>query len=117
VILWGSSYSSTLSLHIACENENVEADITFSPGSCFDEDLGILGQKLTSINVPIFVTSSKEEAPELANLVDSISTSIDFTHFVPMSDGNHGSRVLWKTDPNNEEYWEAILTFLNDLGS
>lgn len=115
VILWGSSYSSTLSLHIACENKNVEAVVAFSPGSYFDEQRGALKDKLINLEIPMFVTSSKKEAIELSSLLDSTSLRENQIQYVPVSEGNHGSKALWKTDKNNEEYWKAISQFLKKI--
>lgn len=115
VILWGSSYSSTLSLHIASENKNVEAVVAFSPGSYFDEQKGVLKDKLMNLEIPMFVTSSKKEAPALSSLLDSLSLRKNQIQYIPVSDGNHGSRALWKTDKDNEEYWKAILQFLTEI--
>ena len=115
VILWGSSYSSTLSLHIACDYKKIDAVIAFSPGDYFDEEKGGLANKLNNLKMPMFVTSSKEEAPYLSNLLDGLNLKENQMQFIPSSDGRHGSRALWKTDEDNEEYWEAILKFLSDI--
>jgi pimeloyl-ACP methyl ester carboxylesterase len=115
VILWGSSYSSTLALYIAIENENIEAVIAFSPGNYLDEQKGSLKEKLVGFKKPMWVTSSKEEAPELTALLDSLSLGENQLQYIPTSDGKHGSKALWKTNENNEEYWEAINEFLKDV--
>ena len=115
IILWGSSYSSTLALHIACENKKVEAVIAFSPGNYFDEQKGALKEKLMALEIPMWVTSSKEEAPELTALLDPASLKANQLQFIPTTEGKHGSKALWKTHENNEEYWEAINNFLKAI--
>ncbi len=114
VILWGSSYSSTLVLYVALENDNVAAVISFSPGDYFIEEKGSLKEKLGKLTKPMFVTSSKEEAVELTGMLEKVKMGKSMIHFVPNSAGAHGSRALWKTDLNNGEYWAAINAFLDE---
>ena len=115
VILWGSSYSSTLALWIALENKNVAAVISFSPGDYFVEEKGSLTEKLKRLSIPMFVTSSLEEAPETTKMLANVKMDATKIQFIPKSIGTHGSRALWKTDENNEEYWTAIGPFLESL--
>ncbi len=117
IILWGSSYSSTLALYIALENNNVAAVISFSPGDYFAVEKGTLKDKITKINKPMFVTSSKEESLELSKLFEKVPKNSTTVQFVPKSVGTHGSRALWKTDENNKEYWNAIESFLKEIKS
>lgn len=115
VILWGSSYSSTLALHIALENKNVAAVISFSPGDYFIDEKGSLRDKLKNLEKPMFVTSSKEEAAETGKMLENVKMSTTKVHFIPRSAGAHGSRALWETDENNKEYWTAINSFLEEI--
>lgn len=115
VILWGSSYSATLALHLAVDNENVEAVIAFSPGDYFAEKKLPLAEKLSGFSKPLFIASSKEEAAEITKILQGIPLNNKQIHFVPESKGAHGSRALWKTDENNEEYWDALNHFLDTL--
>lgn len=117
IILWGSSYSSTLALYIASENSNVAAVISFSPGDYFAAEKGTLKDKIIKLNKPMFVTSSKEESVELSKLFEKVPKNNTTVQFVPKSVGTHGSRVLWKTDENNLEYWNAIEIFLKEIKS
>lgn len=114
VILWGSSYSSTLALFIALKNEKVSAVISFSPGDYFPE-LGLLTDELKDFSKPMFVTSSKEEAPDLTKMISKMKLNENQMQFIPASEGVHGSRALWETDPNHKEYWEALYVFLEKL--
>ncbi|MCP4441190.1 MAG: alpha/beta hydrolase [Aureispira sp.] len=115
VILWGSSYSSTLALYTAIALDNVAAVISFSPGNYFSEEKGDLVELLVNFEKPMFVTSSKEEAAELTELVAKRKLTDKQVHFIPTGDGYHGSRALWKKNAGNEEYWTAINSFLNNL--
>ena len=116
VILVGSSYSASLRLKVAKENPNVKAVLSFSPGEYFGSKLA-LGKTIAGLDKPTFITSSKSEAKgtkPLANVV----TKDKITHFVPASDGAHGSRVLWSKQPFSDEYWIYYLKeFQNKVNS
>lgn len=112
VILWGSSYSSGLVMKVANGNINVRAVLSFSPGEYFGATYS-LKDSIAGLMKPVFVTSSLEEANEdLTKLLSGIDSN-QVHQFVPQSKGTHGSRALWKTDPNNEEYWKATIEFLD----
>jgi dienelactone hydrolase len=115
VILWGSSYSSTLVLYVGNENEAVDAIISFSPGNYFIEELGDLKPIMNEQKKPYFITSSKREAPEVLEFFTGIERTENQIIFVPEGDGHHGSRALWEQQTGGEEYWEAIKAFLKDL--
>jgi pimeloyl-ACP methyl ester carboxylesterase len=112
VILWGSSYSATLALYLAADYENIEAVIAFSPGDYFAEQKHSLQEKLKGFQKPMFITSSKDEAIEVTRMLSNIHLNDTQVHFIPESKGTHGSRALWKTYENNQEYWRAINNFL-----
>ena len=111
VILLGSSYSASLALKIAAENKKVRAVLAFSPGEYFGDKLN-LKKAIADLSVPVFVTSAKNEAPDVTVLVSDLKNK---THFIPAAGGKHGSSCLWKNNPNNEEYWEMIKIFIKQL--
>lgn len=115
VILWGSSYSSTLILYVAEKNDNVRAAISFSPGNYFKEEKGSLIDVLAEFEKPLFVTSSSYEATDLSILMNSIGMNDDQMQFIPDGEGHHGSRALWPTQTGADEYWNAIEGFLEGL--
>ncbi|MEM1119310.1 MAG: dienelactone hydrolase family protein [Bacteroidota bacterium] len=110
VILVGSSYSAALGLKVAKENPNVKAILSFSPGEYFGDQLA-LGKTIAGLDKPTFITSSREEATTAKPLADVVNAS-QITHFVPSSEGAHGSRVLWSEQPFSDEYWAAVDAFL-----
>ncbi|MTI33585.1 alpha/beta hydrolase [Xanthovirga aplysinae] len=112
VILWGSSYSSTLALYIAMENEKVDAVISFSPGNYLSEYKGDLINQLPNLKKPMFITSSKYEAPGIKELISKMTLNKHQVHFTPNGNGHHGSRALWPNQEGEEEYWKAIDHFL-----
>jgi len=115
VILWGSSYSSTLALYIALSNDQVKAVLSFSPGNYFADEKGSLIEKLALLTKPMFITSSKRESSEISQLISQMTLNKNQVHFIPKGNGHHGSRVLWKQQTDGQEYWEAVNAFLDSL--
>ncbi len=115
IIVWGSSYSSSLALHIAENNKNVKAVISFSPGDYFGESLPSLKTVFPKIKQPFLVTSSKDEASELKALLSNVEQSNLHLQFIPESDGFHGSRALWIDQLGANEYWAALTSFLSKI--
>ena len=114
VILWGSSYSSSLVLWEGMSNENVKSTVSFSPGDYFPE-IGSLTDSLKNYTKPFFITCSKAEIPGTEAILANVTFGTNQIHFKPTSDGHHGSRALWTNQDGGEEYWEAILSFLNSI--
>lgn len=112
IVLWGSSYSATLSLYIGIEQDQVDAIIAFSPGNYFKDDRGDLTQILPATSKPMFLTSSKNEAPDITALVANMERSNEQVVFEPEGNGHHGSRALWEHQDGGGEYWIAIENFL-----
>ncbi|MHA7059626.1 dienelactone hydrolase family protein [Aquimarina sp. M1] len=115
VIVWGSSYSSSLALLEAVSNNNINAVIAFSPGNYFGEDALSLSTVFKKTNTPFLVTSSKKEAPSLTSLIGAIKLNKKQSQFIPQSEGFHGSKAVWTGQKGAVEYWEAIITFLNKI--
>jgi dienelactone hydrolase len=113
VVLVGSSYSASLALKIAAENEKVKAVMAFSPGEYFENKLNVK-DKIKNLDKPVFVTSSKEEASAVTALVKDIKSTIK-TQFIPSTKGEHGSKALWKSSGNYHEYWMSIMMFVRQI--
>ena len=115
LILWGSSYSSTLALYIAEENKLVDAVVSFSPGNYLSKFKGSLIDKLPNLKKPSFITSSKQEAGGITQLLSKTTLGEDQFHFKPNGAGFHGSKALWANQVGGDEYWIAIEAFLAAL--
>jgi len=109
VTLWGSSYSANYAISIAAKNEKVNAAISFS-GLIPD-----LSNILSKFNKPVFMTSSKEEVLRVEAILRAVPSKNHVIHFIPKSEGDHGSSVLWNGQPYAEEYWAAVESFLNKI--
>lgn len=110
VILVGSSYTASLVMKIAVNNPDVKAVIAFSPGEYFGANYSVK-DSIQGLLKPLFVTSSKTEAPKVAELVSGVK-SPKKQQFTPSNEGTHGSKTLWKETPNSKEYWTAIMMFM-----
>lgn len=113
IIILGSSYSASLALKIATTNEKIMAAIVFSPGEYFT-DKNYIGNSIKSLLKPVFVTSSKEEANEVTDLMKDVNSRIKI-QYIPISNGAHGSKVLWAETAGNQEYWIALMSFLDKI--
>lgn len=113
IILWGSSYSSTLALYLAPDNPLVKAVVAFSPGDYLSEEKGSLKEALSTFRKPFFITSSKEEILYTRELLSETRLGKRQMHHEPQGEGFHGSKALWQKQPGGLEYWNAIEAFLN----
>ena len=112
IVLLGSSYSSSLVLLEAATNFRVKAVIAFSPGEYF-KDLNV-AQNIKTLNKPVFITSSKNEAKSAGALYTNYE-NVNYEQFIPQSEGEHGSKVLWEKSLSQKESWEALTPFLEKL--
>lgn len=115
LILWGSSYSSALSLRIAGEHpELIDGVMAFAPGEYF-ERFGKPKDWITTsakkISDPVFITSAKKEYPRWKSIFDAIPGE-QKTKFVPTTTGNHGSRALYQRFDDSASYWDEVNQFL-----
>jgi len=115
IILWGSSYSSTLALYNGLNNDKVAAVISFSPGDYLSEQKGSLTPLIAASPKPFFMTSSQKEAEEVQLLIQGKELNKQQIQFIPKAYGQHGSSALWASKIDHEEYWAAVLNFLEQL--
>jgi len=109
IIIWGSSYSASLSLVLAGRQvPNIDGVLSFSPGEYFKGKPSIKNEA-KKISVPVFITAARNETAKWQPIIKGISA--DKTSFIPKGEGKHGSSALLSQD--SEEYWQAVLLFLN----
>lgn len=113
IVLWGSSYSASLSLIVACEELKVNALVVFSPGEYF-EPKNFIKSKISKISIPVLALSSRSEYAEMVDMLSVIPKS-RLTTFQPSDEGKHGSKALWKSNPSSKEYWMAVTMFFSKL--
>lgn len=118
LILWGSSYSSALVIKIMGDYPEIcSAGLAFAPGEYF-ERLGkskdYIKDSAKNINKPIFITSAKNEKENWWPIYEVIRVN-NKMHFLPTTEGNHGSRALWSKFKDHGDYWNAVKIFLNKI--
>jgi pimeloyl-ACP methyl ester carboxylesterase len=115
LILWGSSYSSSLAIVVAAEMpDRVDAVMSFSPGEYFksmDKPDDYIASHTSKLNMPVFLTGSKSEKEGTQAFYDLIPGD-NKVIFIPETSGNHGSRALWSSFSDSRAYWRAVKSFL-----
>ena len=115
LIVWGSSYSSSLVLILASEHpDEISAVLSFSPGEYFKLNGKMVADYAANITQPVFITSAKSEGKAWRGIADSI-TSDGCVFFLPEASGRHGSSALYDSARGHEEYWAAVEAFLASL--
>lgn len=95
IILWGSSYSSSLIFPLAASDpQGIVALLAFSPGEYFD-DKNMVRTAAAKVTVPVFIASdnSKDETAEAGPIMAALPKSDRNAQFVPVH-GVHGSSML-----------------------
>jgi alpha-beta hydrolase superfamily lysophospholipase len=113
IILVGSSYSASLALLIAAEdNKKLAAVVAFSPGEYLKRMT--LADKILNLNIPTLVLSAKSEIDATQSLLQAGDTRV-ISQYIPRSEGAHGARALWAKTEGHEEYWQAFQAFLKKI--
>ncbi len=113
VLLLGSSYSASLALKIGASDDRVKAVIAYSPGEYFGHKLK-LKDVVKSYDKPVYITSAKDEAAEVTKIVKEIKSPSKL-QFIPIEQGMHGSKSLWKSTSNHGEYWISLFMFMRNV--
>jgi dienelactone hydrolase len=114
VVIFGSSYSASLSLLLAKENTHVKAVIAFSPGEYFNKE-NMIRDAIQGLSKPIFAASSASEFPYMKEMLSKVKT-LNLTMFKPAKgNGEHGSKALWQNNPDSSEYWLSLMLFFSQI--
>lgn len=118
LIIWGSSYSSALSLKLAGDHpDQIDGVLAFAPGEYFKRQ-GKPGDYITTsakkISQPAFITSAKAEKNNWWGIYEAIPEEKK-QHYLPKTAGNHGARALWSKFSDHQGYWEAVTSFLTQF--
>jgi len=118
LIVWGSSYSSALTLKLAGEMaDQIDGALAFSPGEYFvsqGKPRNFIASSAAHIADPVFITSARNEKNSWWGIYVSISSDKK-EYFLPESSGNHGSRALWQKFSDSPQYWDAVKKFLKSI--
>ncbi len=113
IVLWGSSYSSSLVLILGNEySDNVSAILSFAPGEYFTYEGKKIADYAAGLETSVFITSAKNEYNNWKGIYESIPSSSK-AHYLPEDAGHHGSKALWEKSTGHETYWEHVIGFLD----
>lgn len=114
VILFGSSYSASLSLIIARNKDNVKAVIAFSPGEFFRPEITVK-DAITGLTKPIFVSTSNIEYQYIEEMLSGVPDSNKHIYHPPEGKGVHGAKALWSTNESSDECWLELMLFFKQI--
>lgn len=118
LIIWGSSYSSSLVIRYAGDHQGaVNAVMAFSPGEYFrnqGKSATYVTQGAAKVDVPVFITSAKHEKSSWWKIYEAIPVD-NKVFFLPETAGNHGSQALWSKFGDSLRYWDAVEKFLKSI--
>lgn len=114
LLIWGSSYSSSLVLKYGGESpDQVHGILAFSPGEYF-KDKSYIKSTASKIQVPTFITSKTGEQKNWQGIYEAIPEEYR-AFFVPENGGHHGSKALWNKFDDHHVYWKAVTDFLKKM--
>jgi dienelactone hydrolase len=114
IVLFGSSYSASLALKIAKNNQSIKAVVAFSPGEYFQPKF-TLKKEIAKLDLPIFIGSTTKEHPFIKDMLSGVSDNM-ITWYVPTkAPGIHGSSALWQSTPGSDECWLTLLMFFKNI--
>ena len=114
IILWGSSYSSSLIFPLAAKDpQGIVALLSFSPGEYFDSDKQLVRTAAAKVTVPVFLASTSEERGDADPIFAALPKNSADVRFVP-EHGVHGSSTLIanRNPQGAEQNWRPVLDFL-----
>lgn len=119
LIIWGSSYSASLVLHIAGGHpDRVDAVLAFSPGeyfTSFGKPADFIAKSAFKIKVPVFITSAHKEKATWWPIYEAIPGESKIYYLPENSSGNHGAKALWPKYYDSKGYWKAVKAFLAEI--
>lgn len=118
VVLWGSSYSSSLAIVIAANKPGlVDAVVSVSPGEYFAE-YGLsrdwVKEHAALLSVPALIMGPANERTQVVSIYDAILEG-NKRVFVPNAGGRHGSEALWQKTGGFEAFRATAEEFLASL--
>ncbi len=114
LIMWGSSYSSTLAFVMGAKyQKELAAVMSFAPGDYFTIEEKSIADYASEIKCPVFITSAKKEEAQWQGIYKAIKSEKSF--YLPKTEGRHGASALWESTEGHEGYWTAVTEFLKSL--
>jgi dienelactone hydrolase len=117
VIVWGSSYSSSLVFELAANNPGkVAAVLSFSPGEYLGDGNPVQAAA-ARVKVPVFITFAKDPAEMLAAQAIFAAVPSAGKVFAEPKSGVHGSSTLIaaRNPQGAAENWTRVMGFLKSV--
>ena len=116
LFLWGSAYTASLAL-VAAERhpDLIDGVIAFAPGEYFRDDghpEHWVRDAAARVRCPVFVASDAGSEADWKPIFEALPAELRES-FVPAQGGRHGSSSLWAEVPESEQYWTALIAFLD----
>lgn len=116
IILWGSSYSSSLGFTLIKSNaDKISAYLAFSPGEYF-VDLGKpanwIATEAKDVKQPVLIVTRPSEQKDAQPIFDAILNK-DKVLYLPTYESKHGSQSLYEATEHNQETWSQVKKFLS----
>lgn len=115
LIIWGSSYSSSLVIKIAGDHPDlINAVLAFAPGEYFTrfgKGGDFIAKSAAKIEKPLFITSAKNEKNLWWGIYQNVPSQKK-SYYLPETTGNHGAKALWEKFNDHKGYWDAVTIFL-----
>ena len=109
-VLWGSSYSSSLTLLVAPDRKDLAAALAFSPAEYFRGHPGIVTKAVKRLTIPVMIVSPMNERESSTPLYEACASENKV--YLTGPGILHGSRTLvWPKDP--EKTWKDVMNFLS----
>jgi len=111
IIVWGSSYSSSLVFKLAAEHPEVKGVLSFSPGEYMDDKTAVSGW-MSKTTVPVFFACTEDEwADGRSKLFATIASKEKTSNILPGA--VHGSSTLIpEKSKAAPDYLKLVTTFL-----
>jgi dienelactone hydrolase len=114
IILFGSSFSATLSIILAENDSLIDAVIAFSPGNFFSPESD-LKEIIPDYKKPLFAGFSVDEFPFVEEIFAETELN-NLTVFKPInSNGIRTTKALLNSNAGSDEYWFALLVFFRNI--
>lgn len=113
MVIIGSSFSASLALKVAKDDDRIAAVAAFTPGEYFGAQLN-MEKYLDGMSKKTFVACATTEKKYVEKVLSKVDKS-KLTFFAPASGGDHGAKALTKATPEDSEYWLQLFTFLQKL--
>lgn len=112
IILFGSSYSASLSLRLAAEEQGIAGVIAFSPGEYFTKK-GIVRSWAGEVRVPTFLTGAPGELDAVQQIYEAMP--IEEKRLCIPGNGVHGASMLIpeRNPKGASDVWDELTEFLN----